>query len=164
MVEKVEKSPNPIARLESIAATAEPEKLVEFRPKAVHHQLAGALLKQKPKSLEELAESAGIEARKLYNILERPEAVAWIVNTSANLIKVGCAAVYSRCLEMALTSKNPRWAEVFLRRFDPLFTTSQVDTIITGDNVQVNQFKSMSYSELQALVKHERKQVLGEAG
>lgn len=163
MVETVE-STQTLARLESIAATAEPEKLVEFKPKGVHHQLAGALLNHKPKSLEELAERAGVESRKLFNILERPEAVAWIVNTAANLIRVGTAAVYSRVLEMALTSKNPRWAEVFLRRFDPNFTTSAADISISGQNVQVNQFGSWSEAELRAALKHERKQVLGEAG
>lgn len=165
MVEKVEdKVPmNPVARMESIAATVDPEKLVEFKPRSIHHQLAGALLNHKPTSIPELAEKAGVEERKLWHILERPEAVAWIVNTSAQLIKVGCAAVYSRCLEMALTSKNPRWAEVFLRRFDPLFKTSEADLSITATNVQVNQFKNYSEAELRAHLKNERKQVLGEA-
>lgn len=154
---------NKLASIAAQAPPAGPGSVIEFKPRSIHKQLAGALLSpQPPATLDELAAAAGITPKELFHVLDRPGAVAWIISHTAEMIQGGLGAVYSHMLHMAVTSKNPKWAQLYLQRFDAEYQKSQPSTIINGDvNTQQN-FSSWNTAELTAFLRAKRQKVLGE--
>lgn len=153
----------PIQRLAAVASAADPGDAASFKPRSVHHAVAGALfgLTEQSEScpaittFTELAVASGITIDQMRKIIEDPPACAWIVARAAGIAKLGLAAVYARLQHMALTSKNSNWALLFLRRFDPEF---QRQSSPAQFNMQLNQFADYSDQELLAHVKHKRRQ------
>lgn len=153
------------AKLTAIAAEAPPAgpgSVVEFKPRSIHRQLAGALISPNPPStLEALATAASIEEKELRHVLARPGAVAWIISHTAELIKGGLGAVYSHMLHMAVTSPNPKWAQLYLQRFDKEYQPSP-QNVIHGDVNTQNNYSSWTEAELDAFLRAKRQKVLGE--
>ena len=153
------------SKLAAIAAQAPPAgpgSVATFKPRSIHKQLAAALLAPNPPTtLDELAAAASVPQKELFHVLDRPGAVAWIISYTAELIQGGLGAVYSHMLHMAVTSKNPKWAQLYLQRFDKEFQPP-ASTVIHGDvNTQQN-FASWTSSELLAFIGAKRQKVLGE--
>lgn len=153
----------PIQRIAAVASAADPGDAASFKPRSIHHAVAGALFGLTEEAAKapavttftELAVAAGITIDQMRKIIEDPPACAWIVTRAAGIAKLGLAAVYARLQHMALTSKNSNWALLFLRRFDPEF---QRQSTPASFNMQVNQFSDYSDQELMAHVKHKRRQ------
>lgn len=157
----VEASP-PLQRLAATAAAATPKAVAAFKPGPIHYAVAGALFafdKSPPTSFRELAIGAGITESQFLSILKQPEACSWIVAHTADICRFGLAAVYSRLLNLALTSKSPQWALLFLRRFDPEF--QRQNTPVAAVQINQNTFSDYSNQELEAHLAQKRRKRFG---
>jgi hypothetical protein len=149
----------PVARLESIANSADPRSFTTYKPTNSDRALAGAILTSHAKTFAELSHTAGISDATLERMLDDPARCAWIVSRSREGARFGRAAVYARILDMALNSRSPAWARLFLEAFDEDFKSKE--TIGTQNNTQVNVYKDYTTTELEAFIKQKSQQVFG---
>lgn len=154
----------PGQRLAAIAATADPVAIQAFKPQSYHRAVAGALFTsdQDLFSIKNLVKVSGIGEEKIKEIMEDPAACSWILAHAAGIARFGLTACYARLLHMALTSPNPAWMSMLLKRFDPEFASDGPSVV---NNTQINNYQHYSDAELLALVKQKSRRYLGaEAG
>jgi hypothetical protein len=154
----MESLPEPIARLQSVAASADPRDIGKYKPNSADYALTGALLSTTAPTFKALSEAAGISTDTLDRILNDPARSAWIVSRMAEGAKLARGAVYARLVDMALTSRSAAWARLFLEKFDDLKTK---EGAIATQNNQFNIYAEMSESELKAFVTQKARQVMG---
>lgn len=141
------------------AAAANPAPLpADYSPPDSVRRLAEVIFTNQATSFIELAEAAGVNRSTIWRQLQDKNAVKWIVEQGSAVAAAGLGAVHARLLHLALTSRSPSAIEIYLRRFDPEFKKESHASSGTNISAQFAQVLTMSPGELEAFVKHKKRQ------
>jgi hypothetical protein len=141
------------------AAAANPAPLpADYSPPDSVRRLAEVIFTNQATSFIELAEAAGVNRSTIWRQLQDKNAVKWIVEQGSAVAAAGLGAVHARLLHLALTSRSPSAIEIYLKRFDPDYRKESHGPGGTSINAQFAQVLTMSPTELEAFVKHKKRQ------
>jgi hypothetical protein len=152
-------------KLASLAVARPPtsEAMADFSPTPAHEQIAAALNSDTHySSMKDLAEAAGVSARTVQRAVSEPASLTWMVSQASQLAAARLGAVHGRIFAMAMTSRAPGWARLYMDRFDQDYKKQKV--LEKGGAHQFNFLSEMSTDELIKWLQRTFQKLQGAAG